>query len=240
MGQYSVALDTPFRPESTSRALIDFSFFKIHRQSKAAIINMLENFFDSNNMEYKLHIPELVEVQNKVEDTKLFIERDFPYKERKFPIIVVSIDSAKEKKMYMGVDNYVAHKVIEVKGKKTAIPIYTGAGNVTLKLIIATNSAEDRSKLAEMIGICFTHFYRWQYFYTLGDGNTFSIVPNTGELDFGGESEIEDDSANMTFIYTTNITMQAFIEYTFSGVSGGAEILGDVEIDGTSGVLPYE
>ena len=228
-----MALDTAFKLENSPGAIFNFSFLKMQRQTKTVIVNMLQNFFDAYNQEYKLQIPELVEVQNRVEDTKLFIERDFPYKERKFPMVIVSIKSAKERKMYIGADNYIDHKIIvSSSGTISAVPMYTGAGTISLSLLIATNSPDDRSRLSELIAFCFTHYYRWQYFYSLGDGNTFSIFPNTEELEFGSESEVKDDASALTYIYVTDISMKAHIEYTFTDVRTDSSVIGTVEVKG--------
>jgi len=230
-----VAFETPFYVENSPQAIIDFSFFKVQRQAKSVIVNMIRNFFNSYNQEYKLQIPEVADVQSIGGNEKIFIERDFPYGERKIPCIIVSIESAKEKKMYMGVDNLIGYKRM---GTSTGVfPVFGGASVLSLKLVVVAESSEMRMKLAELLNMCFTHYYRWQYFYTLEDGNTFSIVPNTGLLDFGAESELKDLSKD-TYIYMTTVSMEAFVEYTFSRTKSDINTLENIDITGFEVLAP--
>ena len=76
----------------------------------------------------------------------------------------------------------------------------------------------------------FTHYYRWQYFYTLDDGNTYSIVPATEPLDTGTESEVEDLSKE-TMIYVNDVSMMNFIEYSFCFTRSNLAYLENFDID---------
>ena len=229
-----MSFKTPFIADNQPGALHDFGFFKIQRHTKSAIIGMLENFFDSINNTYKIQIPEIVGVQNSSDVEKVFVTRDFPYKERKLPMILVAIKSATERKMYIGADNLVGHIYHETStGDELGIELYHGAADISLALIVIALSPEERMQLTELVTLCFTHYYRWQYFYTLGDGNVFSVVPNTAQLEFGSESEVTDVSPE-SLLYLTDITMKSFIEYTFKDFN----VLGslkDYTIDDSSG-----
>jgi hypothetical protein len=230
-----MSFKTPFLPENQPKSLYDFGFYKINRQTKSVVIDMLKNFFDSMNKLYQLQLPDIIAVQNTTEATKLFIERDFPYAARKLPLIIVAIKGATERKMYIGADNLTNYDIEETSSGQSAVEVYQGAADITLALIIVTPDPESRMRLTEMVTMCFTHYYRWQYFYTLGDGNLFSITPNTTQLEFGAESEATEAGTSTTPLYLVDITMKCFIEYTFRDVS---EIHGDLAqftIDETSG-----
>ena len=229
-----MSFKTPFIPDNQPGVLHDFGFYKTQRHTKSSVIEMLSNFFDSINNTYKIQIPEILEIQNSSDAEKIFIERDFPYRERNVPLILVAIKSAAERKMYIGADNLVGYKRHTTStGRETAVELYHGAADISLALIIVALSPEERMQLTELITLCFTHYYRWQYFYTLGDGDMFSIVPNTAQLEFGAESEVTDVSPE-SLLYVTDITMKCFIEYTFKDYNV-LRSLEDYTIDETSG-----
>ena len=226
---------TPFLPENQPGDLIDFGFYKVQRHTKSAIIGMLKNFFDSINSTYKIQMPDIHDIQNSSDVQKIFVERDFPYKERKIPIILVTIKGATERKLYIGADNTSGVRLVETSaGVTVASDIYHGAADISLSLIVVCQTTEHRMKFAEMINMCFTHYYRWQYFYTFGDGNTFSIVPNTQQLEFGTESEATDVSPD-SLLYITDISMKCFVEYTFTDSVNLHGILQEFTVDPTSG-----
>ena len=231
-----MGFETPFIAENQPDSLYDFGFYKIQRQTKSAIVGMLTNFFSSLNSSYRLQMPEILEMQNTAEVTKIFINKDFPYQERKLPLILVAIKGSTERKLYLGADNLSCYDIVETStGKKSAVNIYHGAADITLALIIIALSPEDRMKFAELVTMCFTHYYRWQYFYTYGDGNMFSIVPNTAQLEFGSEAETTDVSTT-SLLYLVDITMKSFIEYTFRDLRIYG-VLKDYAIEGDSGPI---
>jgi len=231
---------TPFLPDNQPGDLVDFGFYKVQRHAKSSVVGMLRNFFDSINTTYKIQIPDIYEVQNSTDVQKIFVERDFPYKERKIPIILVTIKGATERKLYIGADNTSGMQVIETSaGVTVASDIYHGAADIMMSLIVVCQSPEHRMKFAELINMCFTHYYRWQYFYTLGDGNTFSIVPNTQPLEFGTESEATDVSPD-SLLYIIDISMKCFIEYTFTDSVNLHGILEDITFDPTNGPTQHD
>lgn len=213
-----MAFEAPFIADNQPEALTDFGFYKVQRHTKSILVSMLKNAFDSLNTSYKIHVPEIFQIQNTNELTKIFVDRDFSAKERRIPIIIVAIKSATEKKMYIGADDFSCWDVVETSGgRKAASKIYHGATDLTMSIIVVAQSSEERMKLAEIVNLCFTHFYRWQYFYTYGDGNMYSIVPNTKQLEFGAESEVKDVS-DTSLLYLVECVMQVFVEYSFRDV----------------------
>ena len=237
-----MGFDTPFHPENRPDALFDFGFYKVQRHTKAAIVGMLKNFFDTINSIYKVQIPEILEIGNSGKDIKTFVDQNFPYKERVVPIILVAIKNAIERKLYIGADNLSHIEIIETStGLKKAVNVYTGAADVNLALIVVSDTPDHRMRYAEMINMCFTHYYRWQYFYTTdnGDGphgDMFSIVPTTQPLEFGTESETKDLSDD-TLLYLTDVSMKAYVEYSFRDTSEIHSVMDElgVRIDPKSG-----
>jgi hypothetical protein len=187
-------------------------------------------------------MPELFELQNSDNDDnkKIFISQDFPYFERKLPIIVVSLKEVKERKMYIGADNIIGYKTFFTStgtstGLSKTVEIYGGAAEAAVALTVIALSSDDRMKLTELLNICFTHFYRWQYFYTFGDGNVLTIVPNQTTVSLAGESETSDVSKT-SMLYINTMNLNSFIEYTFTSLEAGG-MLTDYTIDPTSGVI---
>lgn len=215
-----MGIQTPFHPEIYPGAINNFGFYKIQRNTKTILVNILKNFFSHQSQLYKITMPEIVD---KLADTtipKLFIERNFPFMERKLPLIATAIKQSKEKKAYIGADNLLYPEVIRSSTGDylTGFNVYAGMSDLDVTFIIAALSPEDRMELVELINICFTHYYRWQYFYYDEENNMFNIVPNTVELIFGGESEVKDQS-NLSWIYITTIAMKCRVEYTFKDLS---------------------
>lgn len=238
-----MGFNTPFQPENTGAPVFDFGFYKIQRHTKAIITEMITNFLSSRIKLYELTMPDIISIQNTDELTKIHVTPEFPYEQRKLPLIVISIGSMKEKKMYMGADNLIGYKLIGTSTGVTystglaTVEVYGGAVELVLNITIATLSVEERMKLVELLNICFTHFYRWQYYYTYGDGNLFNIVPNTGTVSFGEEAETKEESKT-SMIYAVNMTMNSFVEYTFTS----QDLLGKIntyEIDHLSGPIEY-
>jgi len=230
-----MSFKTPFLPENQPKSLYDFGFYKIVRHTKSVVIDMLKNYFDSVNKLYQLQMPDIIGAQTVGEVMKIFIERDFPYAQRKLPLIIVAQKSATERKMYIGADNLTTYDIEETSSGETAVEVYQGAADITLALIIIAQDPESRMKFSELVNMCFTHYYRWQYFYTLGDGNLYSITPNTTQLEFGAESEATESAAAITPLYLVDISMKCFVEYTFRDVSAIHGEMKSYEIDETSG-----
>lgn len=232
-----MGFNTPFQPENIGASLYNFGFYKIQRHTKAIIVEFLNNFFSNNVQTYAITLPEIVDLQNSSDYTKIFISPDFPYTERKFPIIIVSVRDIKEKKMYIGADNIIGYDVYGTSTGQESVEVYAGAAEVALNLTIVALSSEDRMRFAELISICFSHYYRWQYYYTLNDGSSFNIVPNNGTIAFSGEEEVADPS-KVNMIYVMNMVMTSFIEYTFSGTQQSG-MTNHVIIESSSGIIPY-
>ena len=228
----------PFIPDNQPKIIHDFGFHKVQRQTKDILIGMIRNYFDSINSVYKLQIPEMVEVQtdDNTAIKKIHVEKNFPYSERKIPIIVVVTKGCTERKMHIGADNLVYHDERITSTGKVFSEVYHGAADVQISLAIVTESPESRMQIAELLNICFTHYYRWQYFYTLRDGNMFTIVPNTAQLEYGNESEIQDVSAD-TQLYLSDLSMKSYVEYTYKDLDILGPGVANITIDENSGPL---
>lgn len=232
-----MGIETPFHPEQTPGSINNFSFHRLERNTKTILVNILKTFFSMNTQLYKMAVPQIVETQNKTTDPKIFIERDFPFTERKLPLIAVSIKSMKEKKAYVGADNmlYPDIRRTSTGDYLTGYNVYAGMQDVDVTLIIAALSQEQRMELKELINLCFTHYYRWQYFYYDEQQNMFNIVPTTTPVEFSGENEVTDPS-NVSLIYTTTSKLSSRIEYSFKDYAMRYEQMGATsEIDSEAG-----
>lgn len=211
-----MGLETLFHPEQYPGYLENFGWFKVQRHTKSVLVNILTTFFDASTQMYKLQIPEIVEVQNSSAIKKIFIERDFPFFERKLPLIAIEITGANERKIYNGADNWAGIKYAKSSTGEiiSAYDRFVGMTDITTNMIIAATSPEERMQLSELINICFTHYYRWQYYYYDEDGSMFTIVPATKPLNFGDESEVSDESKT-NLIYVTTVKMESIVEYNF-------------------------
>ena len=211
MGIYTKA-----HSEVSAGGLYEFGFYKALRQTKSVIINMLNNFFSARNKAYGIVMPEIFSIQNIPNDEKkINTVRDFPFEERKFPLIIVSNASARERKPYIGSDNLLYVDVqTDSEGAKSGINVYAGMADVEVMLGIVATSPDERMMLSELILICFSHYYRGQFIYHGVGNELFSITPAGKEIDFGTETEITDAS-DTTTVYVIDIGIGAFIEYHF-------------------------
>lgn len=233
-----MAFNTPFHPENSPGALFEFGWYKIQRHTKAALVDMIGNFFDARAQLYKIQVPNVVGIQNFHDIKNIFISQDFPYGERKLPLIIVAIKGGTERKMYIGADNFLYHDIKQTSTGKTASEVYAGAAEFSIALIVLSRSPEERMRLVEFLNVCFTHYYRWQYFYTYGDGDMFSIVPSIEQLQFGSENEVTDGPSKQSLLYVNDMSMKSFVEYTFRGTDtyGSME---HIHIEEDSGPIIY-
>jgi len=212
-----MGFNTPFLNENTPSSLNDFGWFKVQRHTKTVLVEMLKTFFDRNKAVYSMSVPEITKLQNSDTTTNVYIEKNFPYEERKIPLIAISQVNAREKKTFIGIDNY-SHTRFHYNSSSGEMDggtnFYSGISEVDSTFIIVGLSSEQRSQLSEFINVCFTHYFRWQYFFYGPDGSMFSILPSTKELSFGTESEITSPS-DLEIVYITTVTLSSFIEYKF-------------------------
>jgi hypothetical protein len=231
-----------FNPEENSGIIESYGWYKVQRHTKTILVNILKNFFSNYNSSYKTQIPEIIDLQGDNSSSKINIERDFPFFERKLPLIAVVIQDTTEKKTYIGADDFANNVIQSLDGTSTGIlyghDSFHGMYTVATQFIVAAMSPEQRMQLAELISVCFTHYYRWQYFYFGPDDSMFTIVPNTKELKFGGESEVKEESA-MNMIYITTANMENLIEYKFTEFSEDEKLyqITGIDVDSESGVV---
>ena len=211
-----MGIHTKGHSEISAGSLYEFGFYKALRQTKSAIVNMLNNFFSKRNKAYGVVMPEIFSIQNTpAEEKKVHAVRDFPFEERKFPLIVVTNAKAKERKPYIGSDNLLYVDVQENEnGAKSGKNVYAGMADVDVMLGIITTSPDERMMLAELVLMCFSHYYRGQFIYEGNGNDLFSITPGGNEIDFGTEAEITDES-DTTTVYVIDVGISAFIEYHF-------------------------
>jgi len=226
--------------EVSSGPLYEYGFQKVQRQTKSVIVNILNEFFSSRNKLYGTIVPEVFAVQNvPKKDKKINNMREFPFEERKFPMIVVSIVRAKERKVFVGSDNFLYQEVFEnPDGNLVGVDVFAGMADIGIMMAVLTTSPEERSMFAEMIQLCFTHFYRGQFIYKGDDGSLFSIVPAKDEVDSGSETEIKDESST-TIIYATDVGINSLIEYHFRDFATDGLLfeINNIEVEEGSGLL---
>lgn len=230
---------TTSHPDVMAGSIPEFGFQKVQRNTKTVIISMMEKFFSIRSKAYAVIMPEVSTVQNTPNDTHIHIYRDFPFQERKFPMIIVGIMKHVEKHSYIGADDLRFINVTETStGVKTGSEIYGGMADINLGLVVTTTSPDERSLLVELLTMCFTHFFRGQFIYKNEAGELFSIVPGASPLTIGPEAEITDISKT-TLVYVNTVSLKASIEYQFSDTITDGKLyeVNHIEIDEDSGVI---
>lgn len=221
-----MSLNIIHNPEVFSGFIEEFGFHKIERQTKIVIKNILSLFFASQTQLFKSTMPEIIEVQNSREVTKIFIEKDFPFFERKLPLIAITSKNKVEKKPYIGSDDFLYQDtyINTSSGIYYNLNYYANMFDVPVTLIIATLSPEARMQLQELVQVCFSHYFRWQYMYEGEDGSRFHIVPSGGPLSIAGEQEVKDKS-NTTLVYITSVSFVSSVEYIFGEPADNADLV---------------
>jgi len=212
-----MSYDIQGHPDITSGFIDNFSAYKVERNTKTVISNILTQFFSKYSSIYKMVAPEIIEIENSTEFTNLFIAKEFPYMERKLPFVTILSRTKREKKAFMGGDDFVYSQYAANTSTGLASmnnQMYGNMYEVPITLSIAATSPETRMQIAELISLCFTHYYRWLYMYKDIEGSAFNIVPNTGVIEITGEKEIIDNNT-ITIVYTCSIGLISSIEYVF-------------------------
>jgi len=204
-------------PDISPGYIEQFGFYKIERQTKTVVQNILKNYFSRYSNLYKLTAPELELIDNNVDDINVFIEKEFPFFERKLPLIAIISRNKQERKAYLGADDLIYSQTIKNNETGELVAVNNHYGNiwkVPLALTIASTSVENRMQLQELVSLCFTHYHRWVYHYKDIEGNCFNIVPNSGNIVITGETQ-SADASNVTIIHHCTVSMDATVEYTF-------------------------
>jgi hypothetical protein len=219
-----MSLLTPFSPDNSPTAIHNFGWYKIERHTKDALENILKSFYAHTKNKFVVQIPEIAAYQSSPTDedesnSNLTVMRDFPFESRKFPMVLIVLKDINENKMYIGNDNVIGYTSYTTSTGTTAVEICAGSAKMTATLIILARSSEERMKISESLFMCFTHYYRWQYFFTYGDGNTFSIVPTTEQIRMGTEVNAKDgtEEASISLVYMKDVNLFPYVEYTFRG-----------------------
>lgn len=221
-----MSLESNQHPETFSGDITQFGFHKIERQTKSVIKDILSQFFSSSVNLYKIAVPEIIILQNSTAETKLNIERDFPFFERKLPLIAISSKNKKERKPFLGSDDFLYQDALtSIDGTVTSYyNMYANMYDVPLDLIIAATSPDTRSQISELVALCFSHYYRWPYLYEGESKEMFNIIPTTTQIEISSESEVKDISTQ-TLIYTCTVRLTSFVEYIFPDVGDNWSVL---------------
>ena len=217
-----MSLFSAVHPEVTSGAILGYGFHKVSQQTKTILVNMILEFVNYRNQLFLSDIPDLADFQGdpKAEEQNLYITRDFAAVERKFPSIVVSIQNATESKPYIGSDNYLYTNRTTVGSAMSYEDIYAGMGIVECVITILCASSDQRSKLADLLSVCFSNCYRGQFIYKGDDDSQFIITPGIEPIAFGSEQETQEQNP-LQLIYLTTMSLVSHIEYQFSsGIDG--------------------
>lgn len=215
-----MSLNIPQHPEFTSGGLDEYGFHKVERQVKSIIKNILDLFFSKKAHLYRTAIPEIIETANGTTDEsiKVFIERNFPFYERKLPLIAITCKRKKEKKPFIGTDDFLYESLITTStGELSLTNMYSNMFDVSVGLVLATISPESRMQLQELVSLCFSHYFRWPFMYKGGDGSYFNMIPSQTPIDISGENEVTDKSKT-TLLYTSVVNLTSAVEYIFPEV----------------------
>lgn len=226
-------------PEVSSGAIPVYGFHKVSQQTKTVLVNMIKDFIDYKNQLFKNDIPEIDDIQNASNDEQrlLYVYRDFVSAERKFPSIIVSIQSANEHQPYIGADNYLYTEVTTDGNLSAYDDTYAGMADIICVFTIVCESSDQRSKLADILFVCFANYYRGQFIYKGDDGSQFIITPGIDPITFGSEQEVNEENP-LNPVYITTMTLHSHIEYQFnSGIDGPDRYTKVNNVKGTGEVI---
>ena len=198
--------------------------------TKIIFQNLLFNYFNSLNLDFVKRGVEVDKfrthpnMQAKARDITdpINIVREFPFNERKFPFIVVSITEIKDKKLYLGFDN-IGHAAVHqthngmLVGELSEFQSYFG----TAQLSVAAKTVDDRDRLIGYCGSGFQNYFRSNYKWVNDDlKNTFFLHTGYDEVEYELDpSPINDGAGGDIFkVYAGNIKMKFMLEHYYSTI----------------------
>lgn len=221
--------------EFSAGPLHNFGFELIQFQTKVILGNMIKNFFDAKVRATTLTMPSIMHYQNTATQLRMDIRRDFPFFERKLPFIATTIVNSSERGTHYGADDYLFSETYSDSNNT----VYeedkcAGMRDLSVAIVIAARSPEDRMNLVDLLTMCFSHYYKWVYHYKGPGDDYFNIVPTTQLVKQGGETEVTDES-KMSLIYVSDLTLYPLVEYIFTdhGVQWEFGVQGDIEVTGS-------
>lgn len=190
---------------------------------KVVFQNILKNYFDNLNTDFAKRDPAIQQFQFKKQfeakprsTEPIKIVREFPFENRDFPFVMVSLKDFKEKKLYLGWDN-IGHLARHKTANGDVIGEIAEAQHFTAKAVlnIAAANIDERDMLINYLGIGFQNYFRSNYKWIHPDGITiFFIHVGYKEPDYNVEpNPIKDASGGNIFpVYTGSVGMECFVE----------------------------
>ena len=199
---------------------------------KLIIQNLLMYSFSATNTELQMRNFEIKKFQildKEVFETKprdrdpIFIYREFPFKDRKYPMLLVRINGpVNEIKNYLGWDNIAYANILNDQGIKLGEVVEGQMHECKIDIGVAAQSIDDRDYLCTAIQNLFQDYYRsnyiWEHpdqrhYYQINIGHT-SIEVN---LD---SSPVTDTAGKEQFpIYTGTVIIPITVEQQYRKLS---------------------
>ncbi len=205
-----MSLYTRQNPDIAAQPINEFHWSLIQKQTKAVLVDIIRTFFNSKNIVIPSLFPYLSQKPSGV-----YVEKDFPFYERKIPLIVVKISEHSQLPTFIGSDNLLyIDKYIGDDGKLYGDEVFGGIDTLEVTCQIVADSSELRMELVDGLRMAISHLFKSPFLYRDADKSLFSIIPCNSIIRVGGESLLSGEVGLLT-IYTTNVYFSVLVEYQF-------------------------
>lgn len=199
--------------------------YQVTHNVKVVFQNLLNNFFDSRQTDFSKRDNTLSKftikdqfVAKPNDKPPIHIVREFPFKNRNYPFIVVSVPTKKERKMYLGWDNITSIKALEANGIKVQEITEQQHWDMEVNMLVAAKGVDDRDFLVDAISYGFQGYFRSNYIWEHPDTMSTLILhvssqPIDTEL---GQSVTQDQAGGELYpVNTGSITIKMLVEHYY-------------------------
>jgi hypothetical protein len=199
--------------------------YQITHNTKVVFQNLLYSLFDGKKTDFTLRDNTLTKftirdqfVAKPNDKPPIFIIREFPFLNRNYPFIVVSIPTKKERKMYLGWDNIASIQALKHNGITVSSTTEHQNWDMEVNMNIACKDVDDRDFLVDAVTYGFQGYFRSNYIWDHPDTlSTFIISAGSEAITNELSQTVTADVAGGELypIYAGAVVVKIFVEHYY-------------------------
>jgi len=202
--------------------LNEFGFYRVYKHSKEIIETLLKDFFSKSKAEFGFIVPTIrfYEFDKDISKSKISIYRDWYQQIRSLPFVVISINRLEEKQLVLEqppiLSEFIVSDYSEINSSTGFINI-GGAVDITTIITIGAEDADSRGDLIDLLFFFFTLYGKQLKVFT-DPGKRSKMVFSIPKkrIAVSGEASVTIGRENVSKLFTVNIEVPIFIEYSYS------------------------
>jgi len=198
--------------------LNDFGFYRVYRHSKEVIERVLKDFFSIVNREYNFLIPTIkfFKYDEDSEKTKVAVYRDWFQQIRQLPFVIVSVERLTERQLTFEQPPFLGESSEIIGETSTGFVRFGGAVDIESRVVVGAEDADSRGDLIDLLFFFFTiHGKQVRVFKDPSDRAKLVFSIPKKEISVGGETEVQIGATGTTQLYSAEILVPMFIEYSY-------------------------